>query len=349
MRTTLKISLAVLVALTMVSATVLAGGGSRTGTAGADQLLIPVGARGVALGSSFLAGITGIQAVTYNPAGLSGSTNGAEALFSTNTVIGDLSQSYVGVGANFTGFGHLAFTVRSVSFGDILITDERNPDGTGATFTPAFVVVGLTYSRALTDRIRAGITASLVSETIDRVSASAVSFDVGIQYQGLAGMKGLGLGVALKNIGSNVKYAGSGLIRNAKEVSSKRDAQLLNIEAAGVQLPTSLELGLAYKYDINEENALLFAGAFQNNNYLNDLYRLGLEYSFMNTFFVRGSYTLAGEDENDAFGDASYIYGPALGAGVNYDAGGIRLVVDYAYRMSQVFDGTHTVTFMVGF
>lgn len=349
MRTTLKISLAVLVALAMASATVLAGGGSRTGTAGADQLLIPVGARGVALGSSFLAGISGIQAVTYNPAGLSGSTNGAEALFSTNTLIGDITSSYVGVGANFTGFGHLAFTVRSVSFGDIRITDERNPDGTGATFAPTFVVVGMTYARALTDRIRAGITASLVSETIDRVSASAVSFDVGIQYQGLAGMKGLGLGVALKNIGSTVKYTGSGLIRNAKENNTKRDAQLLYIEAAGVQLPTSLELGLAYKYDVNEQHSLLFAGAFQNNNYLNDLYRLGAEYSFMNTFFVRGSYTIAGEVDDDAFGDASFIYGPAFGAGVNYDTGSLKLTVDYAYRVTDVFDGNHVVTFMVGF
>ena len=63
MRTTLTSIVAVIAVLTLVSATALAGGGNRVGTASADQLLIPVGARGIALGSSFSAGISGVNAI----------------------------------------------------------------------------------------------------------------------------------------------------------------------------------------------------------------------------------------------------------------------------------------------
>ncbi len=349
MRTTLKISLVGLVALTVMSASALAQGGNRVGTNGADQILVPVGARGIALGSSFLAGISGINSLYYNPAGLSASTSSAEATFSSANTVGGVGVSYLALGGNFAGFGHIAFSVKAHSFGDIPVTDERNPDGTGATYAPAFLTIGLTYSRALTDRIRAGVSTYLISETIDRTSASAVSFDVGIQYQGLAGMRGLMLGVALRHLGGNIKYDGSGLNRTADEVNSKRDAQILKIDAAGASLPTSLELGLAYNHQINEVHAVTVSGAFENNNFLTDQFRLGLEYSFDNLIFLRGSYTISNDTGEDAMGESAYIYGPAFGAGINYEAGSMKLGLDYAYRVSQIFDGAHVISLNVGF
>jgi hypothetical protein len=349
MRTTLKISLAVLVVLTMVSTTALSQSGNRVGTNGADQILVPVGARGIALGSSFLAGISGVEAIYYNPAGLGATTSSAEASFSQMNSIGGVGVSYLALGGNFAGFGTLGFSVKAHSFGDIAVTDERNPDGTGATYAPAFVTIGLTYARSLTDRIRAGVSCYLISETIDRTSASAVSFDVGIQYHGLAGLKGLQLGVALRHIGSDIKYEGSGLNRSADEVNSKRSAQILKIDAAGVTLPTSLELGVAYNHHFNEQHGITVAGAFENNNFLTDQFRLGLEYSFQDMLFLRGSYNIAGQSGKDAFDESAYIYGPAFGAGVKYEFSSIRLGVDYAYRVSEYFDGNHVVTVNVGF
>jgi len=349
MRTMLTSLTAVVVVLAVACATALAGGGNRVGTAGAEQLLIPVGARGVALGSSYTAGITGVNAIYYNPAGLSASTARAEATFSQMSHVGDIDVSYVGIGANFSGFGHLGFTIKSLSFGDIKLTDERNPDGSNATYSPTFVTIGLTYSRALTDRIRAGVTANIVSETIDRVSASGVAFDVGVQYTGLAGVRGLQLGVTLRHLGGNMAYDGPGLYRSAKESSSKRDAQLLKIDAAGFGMPTSLELGVAYTQALADMHSLTVTGAFENNNFQSDQYRIGLEYGFNNLFFVRGSFNVPGDGTEDEFADPAYLYGAALGAGVNYSAGDISLGLDYAYRISRVFDGSHVFTVNVGF
>jgi hypothetical protein len=349
MRTTLSSFLAVLMALALISATATAGGGDRTGTAGAPQLLIPVGARGIALGSSYSAGISGLNAIYYNPAGLSASNMAAEATFSHMSSFGDMGVDYAAIGAQFSGFGHLAFSIKSLSFGDIDLTDERNPDGTGATWSPTFVALGLTYSRALTDRIRAGVTAQFVSEDQYRVSASAAVFDIGVQYQGLGGLRGLSLGVTLRHLGGNMQYTGPGLTRLADEADAKRDPQLLRIEAAGFSMPTSLELAVAYSQAFEEMHLLTVAGAFENNNFLDDQYRIGVEYGFNNFFFLRGSYNVAGEGFDDAFGESAYQYGAAFGAGVNLDAGDLSIGVDYAYRDMVTFDGNHVITINLGF
>jgi hypothetical protein len=349
MRTTLSSFLAILTALALISATATAGGGGRTGTNAGDQLLIPVGARGIALGSSFSAGITGLNAIYYNPAGLSASRANAEAMFSHMSSFGDVGVDYAAVGAQFGGFGHLAFTLKSLSFGDIEKTTERNPDGTGATYSPSFVALGLTYSRALTDRIRAGVTVQLLSETIDRTSASNVAFDIGVQYQGLAGLRGLALGVTLRHLGGNMQYTGAGLTRLVDEVEGKRDPQLLRIEAAGFGLPTSLELSMAYTHTLTDLHKVTFAGAFENNNFQLDQYRIGLEYSFRNFFFLRGSFNVAGDEPNNNFNEAVFEYGPAFGAGVNFDTGDLSIGVDYAYRTMQQFDGNHVFTVNLGF
>ncbi|MBL0173794.1 MAG: PorV/PorQ family protein [Ignavibacteria bacterium] len=351
MRTTLKSCVAVAVVLVLAGASALAGGGNRVGTASADQLLIPVGARGIALGSSYTAGISGVNAIYFNPAGLSASTARAEATFSSMKSIGDIGVAYFAVGANFSGFGHLAFSVKSLSFGDIPRTDERSTDGSFATYSPTFVNIGLTYSRALTDRIRAGVTANIISETIDRVSASGVAFDIGVQYSGLAGVRGLGLGVTLKHLGANMKYDGPGLLRSAKENLTNRPAQLLKIDAAGFGLPTSLEIGLAYTAAVSDLHAVTMTGAFENNNYLADQYRVGAEYAFKNFFFLRGSVNIPGGAPTDEFDTSKndYIYSGAFGAGVNYASGDVNIGLDYAYRMSEIFAGSHVFTINLGF
>ncbi len=349
MRTTLSSILAFAMALVVLGSAAMAQGGGRSGTAGADQLLVPVGAQGIALGSAYSAGISGLNAIYYNPAGLAASKHTAEAMFSHTQSFGDIGVDYAAVGAQFSGFGYLAFSVKSLSFGDIELTDERNPDGTGATWSPNFIALGLTYSRALTDRIRAGVSAYLISEDQYRVSASNTAFDIGVQYQGLAGLRGLSLGVTLRHLGGNMQYEGAGLTRRVDELDSKRDPQLLRIEAAGFSMPTSLELGMAYTKSFQDLHNLTVSGAFENNNFLADQYRVGLEYGFRNFFFLRGSYNLPGGDTEDFAGESAYEYDAAFGAGVNFDAGDLAIIVDYAYRNMKTFDGNHVITVGLGF
>jgi hypothetical protein len=340
---------ALFMALALMASEAVAGGGNKEGTAAADQLLIPVGAKGIALGSAYTAGITGIEAIYYNPAGLSGSNHGVEVMFSQMNGLDSDGISFFGVGSNFAGFGHVAFSVKAFSFGDIQITDERQPDGTGAVFSPTFITLGITYSRALTDRIRAGVTANLISEELDRVSTSGFAFDVGVQYAGLAGVDGLELGVTLRHLGGNMSYDGSGLLRLVDEIGADRNGQLLKIESAGFQLPTSLEIGMAYRKSFDELHDVAVMTSFENNNFLSDQYRIGVEYTFDKMLSLRGSMPITGNDKTDFTGAAGYIYGPAFGVGLQQWAGDAKIYLDYAYRTREVFDGQHVFTFKIGF
>ena len=341
----LTINLMVILAFTALTTDLFAGGGKRNGTAGAQELLIPISARGLAMSGADISGISGLDAIFYNPAGFGSTKFGTEAMFSYMNYIADIGFSFGAIGVDLGDLGTLAFSVRTLDFGDIPVTTIENPYGSGVTFSPSFFVGGLTYSNALTDRIRVGFNINLISETIVRTSASGVSFDAGIQYSTLAGIEGLKMGVVLRNLGTQMKYAGEDLIRTAEDPNSLRGTQFYTIDAASFELPSQLEFGLSYTYLFNQSYKATVASSFQNNNFANDEYRIGGEFAFNNLFFIRGGYAYVSENTDNT--DQS-IWGPTFGVGVNLDAG-VNVIVDYAFRAVDYFDANHMITVKLGF
>lgn len=326
----------------------LAANKNRIGTAGAQELLIPVGARGVALGYSSAVFLKGADAIYWNPAGLSRMSGSVEAMFSQMSYIADINVSYGAIGVRAGDFGDLGFTLKSLSFGNIPVTTTDYPDGTGELYSPTYLTFGVTYSRLLTDRISVGVTTNLVSEKILNMSAAGLAFDVGIQYQNL-GVKGLMLSVAVKSIGPNMRFAGSNAYVNATTAGGNRGQSPYVVEMSSFEMPTCLELGLGYIPNLDEKNNLAVGGSFRNNNYLEDEYNFGVEYGYMNTAFLRGGYTFSPQTGKDITNAKGYVYDWALGAGVHYATGGVDLTFDYAYRNVKYFDGNHALTLKVGF
>ncbi|MBU2447157.1 MAG: PorV/PorQ family protein [Bacteroidetes bacterium] len=338
----IKICLLILVIFSSANE-LFAGGDKRNGTAGAQELLIPVGARGLALNGTNIADVEGIEAIYYNPAGLGFSKNSAQVMFSQMNYIADIGVSYAALAANFGSFGSLAFSIKSVDFGDIPVTTVEAPEGTGSHFSPTFVTLGVTYSNALTDRIRVGVNVKLISEKIIRTSSTGVAFDAGVQYSGIANISGLKLGVVLKNLGPPMKFDGPDLLRRADDVSASRGEQFYKIDAAGFELPSQLELGLAYERTFMGSYKAIISTAYQNNNFANDEYKIGAEFNFNDFFYLRGGYSISEEtnvDEN--------IFGPTFGAGINFKAG-LDFTFDYAYRWARYFDANHVFAIKIGF
>lgn len=337
----LKISLTLII----LTVNVFASGGKRNGTAGAQELLIPVSARGLAMGGAYISGITGLDAIFYNPAGFGGTDFGTEAMFSYMNYIADIGFSFAAVGVNLGDFGALAFNLRTLDFGDIPVTTVDNPYGDGTTFSPNFFVGGVTYSNSLTDRIRVGFNLNLISENILRTSAVGFSFDAGIQYDGLAGVEGLKMGVVLKNLGPQLKYDGDDLLRVAEDATAQRGPQYYKIDAASFELPSQLEIGVAYSFRFEESYRAVFASSFQNNNFANDEYKLAGEFSFNDMFFIRGGYNYVSENIDDT---NQNIWGPTFGAGILLQVG-VDIFVDYAFRSVDYFDANHMITVKLGF
>ena len=327
---------------------VFAGGGKRTGTAGASELLIPVGPRGIAMGESNLVSATGVEALFWNPAGVSHMQNNADVLFSHMSYIADIGVEYGAVAAKFEGFGSVAFSVKSLSIGDIPVTTTINPDGTGEMFSPSMVTAGLSYSRMLTDAISVGLTANFVSERIADVSATGVAFDFGVIYQNLADINGLSIGVVLKNLGTDMKFDGSGLLQFGQINGVNRNASYYKVDAAAFEMPFNFQLAAGYAPVIDEMNSLQFTGIYQNNNFSGDEYKLGGEYGYNNLFFVRAGY-LFSPGVGESFGESNYIYGFTAGAGINYEVEGFGVKVDYAFRDTKFFDGNHVFALTLGF
>ena len=319
----------------------------RIGASAAPELLIPVGGRDFALGGSSIATSKGIEAIYWNPAGLGRMTGSAEAMFSSMQWIADIDVVFGAVGARFGAFGNIGFAVKSLGFGDIPLTTEDDPENYSQRFySPTFFTISAAYSRALTDAITVGVGIKLISEKIDRVSASGFAFDFGVQYEGLVGVKGMSLGVAVKNVGPQMRFDGPGLYRTAIAPGGSRPQQFYSLQAASFELPAVVEIGLAYDYKVADNLNFVVNGAFSNNNLYYDEYRGGLELTYAMEgvrLYGRGGYASVPQDTEHN------LFGATFGAGISYTLGGIDVTVDYGYRQVDFFDANQVVSLKFAF
>jgi opacity protein-like surface antigen len=327
----------------LISSSVYAGDIARKGTTGADYLLIPVSARGIATGGAFAANLTGLESVYYNPAGLDLSS-GSEFMFSYMQYLADIKISYFGASTNLGDIGSVGITLKSLGFGDIDITTVDFPDGTGSTYSPSYLTLGLTYSKVITDRVAVGTNLKILSESIQNVSATGWAIDFGVQYRFTPELM---IGAAVMNIGPNMQY-------NGPELSAFTEIPGSNVGSPGgqyqivteqFQIPSYFLLSLAYSIDFNEQNNLLLASTFTANNSLEDNLNFGLEYGFLNNFFVRGGYNMLLENADQN------IFGLTFGAGINYNIGeDVGFVFDYAFRDVKDFPtANHVFTIKLNF
>ena len=96
----LKRLAAIFTVSSMLCIAAFAGNTNRTGTAGAQELLIPTGADGIALAGSNIAFTSGVDAIFWNPAGLARGSFNTEAFFSHESYLADIGVDYGAVGVN---------------------------------------------------------------------------------------------------------------------------------------------------------------------------------------------------------------------------------------------------------
>jgi hypothetical protein len=339
MKKTLIILLSALFLITVNEEAVKAGDDTRVGTNAGEGLMIPVGARSIAMAGAVGSDVTGLESIFYNPAGLAASKSNVEFMFSNMSYIANIGVNYFAAGVRAGSVGWLALNIKSIDIGTIQTTTINDPDGlSGATFRPSLIDAGLTISRAMSDKIFFGLTARVVSEKISAETATGYSVDLGLQYKTPVGVN---FGIALKNLGGTMSYTGSEL--EQKLVSQNGTAYNFLLQAEAYQLPTVLEMDLSYATKFDEKNKFVVSGAFVNNNFAADEYKIGAEYGFNNLLFFRGGYSLSAGTSD------SYIYGADFGAGINYRLGNLNVQIDYAYQSVKYFSANQVFTVKLGF
>ncbi|HYM82261.1 MAG TPA: PorV/PorQ family protein [Candidatus Limnocylindria bacterium] len=335
--------------LLCAAAPVWAGNEGRKGTSGAHELRLPVGPRGSALGGSVVGDVTGVESIFWNPAGL-GALEGTQALFSHTQYFAEQKLNFAAVATQLGGFGVIGLNVKVLSIGDIIVTTEDAPEGTGDVISPTFTVLGLSLARQFTDRVLFGGTVNLVNERILNTTASGVAFDLGVQY--LTGWRGLKLGMAMKNFGTSMEFDGDDFETNIRPPDSDPTSanRTFRSTSTSFEMPSYFTLAATYDVLTAAENRLALLGSFQNNNFIGDNVSGGAEWNYRNTFALRGSYfasivsstdPITGEDSGDVKGGDDLYTGLAFGAGARVTTGGSKLGIDVAYRpVRDFFDDT---------
>ena len=242
MKNTFKIFLGCAV---LVSA-LTAGTVRSQGTAGASQLLIPVGTETVALSGTNVGTVAGVDALYTNVAGLARHNSGIQGTVSTTTYIADIDVMYAGMVVAMGETGTFGMTIKSLDFGDIPKTTAFAPEGDGQTFSPSFFTATAGFARAFSDRVNVGFSGKIISETIEETTATGMAIDVGVQYR--FPNQPLTFGVAMKNVGSRMHYDGINLDMDMVpgDSESGSSAESFRIIADNFALPTSLDLSATY-------------------------------------------------------------------------------------------------------
>jgi hypothetical protein len=336
-------------AIVFLSASAWAGGTTRIGTAGAQELRIPIGARSTALGGSAVADVSGVEALFWNPAGAA-VTQGTEAVFSYMKYIAGINLGHAGVTTNLGDFGSLGASVKVLSIGDIEVTREDSPNEdntTGEIFSPSFAVIGLTYARRMTDRVSFGITGMYISESIMRESASGIAFDFGFLYD--VGWSGLKFGGVMKNYGPNMKFDGPDFekVLTDPDFDPQAPGKAVKTESASFDLPSYVQMGVCWSpYNANN-NRVSLLGTFQSNNFSPDEYKMGAEYALKDMLFLRAGYSSDFRDELGKAESKTSLRGLTLGAGIKTKVGRTEIGLDYSWMQSKFFDNNQL--FSLGF
>ena len=318
------------------------GNEQRVGQAGGTQLLINPWARSSGWGLSNSASIRGLEAQFANVAGLA-FTNSTELVLSRTNWLSTGGGMSVG-NINSFGFsqkvgesGVLAMGIMTLNFGDIEITTVDLPEGGIGSFSPSFSNIGISYAKEFSNSIYGGFTLRVISERISNVSSGGMAFDAGIQYV-TGDNDRVKFGVALRNVGPRLMFKGDGLSFRGW-VNNDDYTMTLEQRSEGYELPSLLNIGLSYDILPSQFHRITTAATFTSNAFQKDLYRFGFEYSFRDMFMFRSGYVLEPESSLD---NSTFLKGLTAGFTIEVPLGGTKFGLDYSYRHSDPFQGSHS-------
>lgn len=351
-----------LVAFIFLGYSAFSGNEQRGGSSGASELLINPWAQSSGFANANMSSITGLESTWLNVAGLA-HTPRTELLF-TNT------QWFTGTGISINSFGLgqrvgdagvMGISVMSMNFGEIERTTTELPEGGIGTFSPTFSIITLSYAREFSNSIFGGFNAKIINESIHNISASGFALDAGIQYitgfgtdkAGNRKRSNVRFGITMQNVGTTMKYTGEGMSFFGQSLNGT--SMTIEHRSQEFELPSLIRIGFSYhimlapevddvRNTVSSNHNLILAANFTANSFTRDQFHFGVEYGFMDIFFLRGGYIY--EDGITSVDNRLTAFtGPTCGMSVYIptgEGGDGRIGIDYSYRFTNPFGGVHT-------
>ena len=296
---------------------------TKVGTTAGQFLKVDIGPRAIGMGGAFVATADDITGLYWNPAGIARNYS-AEAVFNHVNWFADINLDYAAASVYINGLGSLGAFVNVLSMDDMTVRTVEMPEGTGEIFTYSGLALGLSYARELTDNFSIGFNVKYVRESIWNSTAQGFAIDVGTLYR-IPILNEFRLASSISNFGSKMRLEGRDL-RSTLVVGSI-DGNLVNTDVTldSYDLPLMFRVGIATDV-LKADDMRLTVGvdAIHPNDHTEYL-NTGVECAWNEMLFIRGGYKALFESE----GEQQYT----LGAGINYDLGGVMKVrIDYAYE-----------------
>jgi hypothetical protein len=335
-----------LFAALLAAAPVQAGNPDRQGEAGAYQLLINPWARSAGFHTMNTANVVGTDAMFLNVAGLSRLQKMEIQLSHTRYLVGtDVNLNALAFGQRLGKSGALGINLVAMDLGDFDRTTVNAPEGAGGVFTPAYFNLGLSYSHLFAEKVSVGVTAKFVTESQDNVAAGAFALDAGVQY--VTGPNdNFQFGISLRNVGTKMTFRGEGLSTQLPvNDPSNPFPSTFQVRPAASNLPTQLNIGMAYDFLLGDQNRLTVLGNFTSNAFSRDVVGAGVQFALGRNFAIRGGYKYEFEapaGSVEASVDNGISGGLTLSVPVRKDSK-TRLAIDYAYRYTEVWNGIHNL------
>ncbi|MBK7258571.1 MAG: PorV/PorQ family protein [Ignavibacteriae bacterium] len=328
------LALAVLLGAAPVSGQLVPNlGGQRAGISAFQFLKIGVGARGVAMGESYVAVANDASSLYWNPAGMAQMTEN-EVFVAHTEYVADIRHEYLGAVYHLTAVDAVGLSMTSLHMQDMEITTETRPLGTGRYFSFGDVGIGLSYARKMTEQFSFGATVRYAEETLDMLKMRSFMVDLGTYYW--TGLGTARFAVVITNFGADVKPDGTATQTDGGTVT----------DFQSFSLPTVFKLGFAFEPVMTDEHRVTTSVQLNHPNDNAENVRVGVEYAWQNTFFLRGGLKrtigqkLLAADETS---EESFM----LGAGFRVATDVSTISADYAYAHFNLLGAVHrfSVTF----
>jgi hypothetical protein len=316
-------------AMALIAPGALRAQNATLGTAGAQFLKIPVGARAAALGGAFTSYGDDASALFWNPAGIVGVKNGALSASYAEWWAGS-RLNHAAYVQTFEGVGSFGLSFTSLAMDKIEVTTELEPEGTGQYFDAQDLMLGLTFARLLTEDFSVGMTAKYVTQRIWNETAGGVAVDIGTQYH--VGYRDLRLGMSVTNFGGDLVFDGRDLGVKYDVNATNATERLLpaRLQPEEYPLPLHFQVGLSMSPYISDELSILLATDVIHPNDNKELIVTGVEVTVLKMVFLRGGYRFG---DDTARGSA--------GLGLLVPAGDVHIGFDYAFVAYSLLPSVH--------
>ena len=305
-------------------------GGQRAGISAFQFLKLGVGPRGEAMGESFVAVANDASALYWNPAGMVQFPEN-QAIAAHMEYVADIKHEFFGGVFHIDGENAIGAAFTSLHMADMEVTTETQPAGTGTYFSYGDVALALSYARKMTDQFSFGATVRYVEETLDVLKMRSVMVDLGTYYW--TGLGSARFAVVISNFGNDVSPTGTVTQMSGATVSTFQS----------FSLPTVFKLGVALDPIETDDQKMTTSVQLTHPNDNAENVRLGAEYSWQKTFFLRagikrtiGQQVLGGDETSEE----SY----SLGAGVLVSTGITVVGMDYAFSNFGRLGSVHRIS-----